>query len=257
MSDWIEELRCRQNTGRPLSMAEEPLPGSGRVLALAPHPDDPESVAVTLRLLARGGWDVRYSVVTSGWSGVHDSFVGPERARKAEAREQEQRAAGRLFGLAPERLVFLRLAEAGTGELADTAENRARLEAHLRAVGPDVILLPYGHDSNAAHRRVYAWASDWARGQAGSRLILGNQDPKTLGYRLDFEVRFGAQTAAWKTRLLECHQSQSRRNQVTRGTTFAARILAVNRMPDSAATPETYAERFQVEFLGRAEAPAG
>ena len=58
---------------------------------------------------------------------------------------------------------------------------------------------------------------------------LYNEDPKSLAFSPDLQVIFGEETARWKAALLECHRSQSARNQATRGTTFAARILAMNR----------------------------
>jgi len=45
---------------------------------------------------------------------------------------------------------------------------------------------------------------------------------------------------ARKASLLECHRSQSARNQSTRGITFAERILGMNRRADG-----LYSERFE------------
>jgi hypothetical protein len=76
-------------------------------------------------------------------------------------------------------------------------------------------------------------------------IVLGNEDPKTQKIQPDLQVIFGEATAAWKAALLECHRSQSVRNQAVRGITFAERILAVNRCANG------YAERFQL-FAWRA-----
>ena len=91
--------------------------GSGVALALAPHPDDPDAIAVTLRLLADRGWEMHWAVVTSGWSGVSDNFCGPDRRMKAEARQAEQRESARLFGLPEDRLRFLETEETGRGRV--------------------------------------------------------------------------------------------------------------------------------------------
>ncbi len=54
MAAWLDALIA----GEQLIWSKEPLEGSGRVLALAPHPDDAEAVGITLRLLCEGGWDI-------------------------------------------------------------------------------------------------------------------------------------------------------------------------------------------------------
>lgn len=247
--DWITCLLKARACGESLWLDEQPLPGQGRVLALAPHPDDPEAVAVTLRMLARGGWAMQWVVLTSGWSGVQDAFAGPAREVKAQVREAEQRDAARLFGLPPHHLQFARLAEDEGGELAATAANRARLHAVLDDAAPDLVLLPHGDDSNATHRLVHAWLLAWAVAQAWPIFALGNEDPKTATLRADLCVIFDEDTARWKGALLECHRSQSKRNQSTRGITFAERILTMNRACPEAANGH-YAERFQVEAIG-------
>lgn len=238
--DWQSILARKTD---PLILAETPLTGAGRVLALAPHPDDPEAIAVTLRMLAHGCTEMTWAIVTSGWSGVDDDFVGPDHAAKGYVREKEQRAAARLFGLSDKKLSFLRLAEDDAGELADTPENRRRFTAQLDALAPELALLPHREDTNATHRRVYAWFAEWAAAQGRPIAALCNEDPKTTQFTPQVTVTFGDATAAWKAELLECHRSQSARNRRVRGITFAERILAMNR----AAYPRGYAERFIIE----------
>lgn len=211
-------------------------------LALAPHPDDPDAIAVTLRLLADMGWNVHWAVVTSGWSGVSDDFCGQDRRMKASARQAEQRESARLFGLPADRLRFLGLEETDDGELAPTSENRAALNSLLDAIQPDLVLLPHPNDSNATHRLVYEWFAQWADAQTRPIMALGNEDPKTQDFDPNFEVLFGEEEAQWKASLLECHRSQSARNQATRGITFAERILGTNRRSEG-----TYSERFEAE----------
>ena len=80
--EWVRELRQPEC----MRLADPVVWGRGIALALAPHPDDPDAIAVTLRLLADRGWEMHWAVVTSGWSGVSDDFCGPYRRMKAEAR---------------------------------------------------------------------------------------------------------------------------------------------------------------------------
>ena len=120
MSTWLSDLLAMKAQGMTLTLNEAPLTGGGRVLSLAPHPDDPDAVAVTLRLLRDGGWDVYWAILSTSWLGVLDDFVGSDRAAKAAARVEEQRASARLFGLADDHLTFLLLTESDGGQLEDT-----------------------------------------------------------------------------------------------------------------------------------------
>ncbi len=225
---------------------ERPQPwGRGVALALAPHPDDPDAVAVTLKLLTDSGWNVHWAIVTSGWSGVLNDFCGPDPVAKGQARMREQCESARLFGLDPHRLYFLHTEESNEGELTRTWVNQRAVTSLLSDIAPDLVLLPHRHDTNATHRLVYEWFAEWAQEWARPVLALGNEDPKTQDFRPNAQVIFGEEQARWKASLLECHRTQSLRNQQTRGYTFAERILSVNRRPDG-----SYAERFHAECWG-------
>jgi LmbE family N-acetylglucosaminyl deacetylase len=239
---WLDSLV----RGHSLLWPQHPLPGSGRALALAPHPDDPDAIAVTLRLLVQGGWDLTWAILTPASSGVQDDFVGPSREEKARVREREEQAAAQVFGLPKDRLIFLRLPEDSLGHLAETETNRQALFAFLNKLVPNLVLLPSKEDTNATHRLTYRWFAAWSSAARHPVVALGNEDPKTTSFRADFQVLFGPKTATWKAALLECHRSQSSRNQATRKMTFAERILTVNRACPGLA-PGMYAERFQVE----------
>lgn len=222
--------------------------GRGIALALAPHPDDPDAIAVTLRLLADRGWEMHWAVVTSGWSGVTDDFCGPDRRMKAEARLAEQRESARLFGMPPDRLYFLEAEETDEGELALTDANRRAVTSLLDRLQPDVVLLPHGKDSNPTHRLVCEWFDQWADSVTRPLLALGNEDPKSEDFHPNVEVVFDEDEAQWKSSLLECHRSQSARNQATRGITFAERILGMDRRADG-----LYSERFEAALPGRSD----
>ena len=51
------------------------LPTCGTVLVLAPHPDDPECVSITLRILMEAGCDIRYAILSMGSDGVADDYA--------------------------------------------------------------------------------------------------------------------------------------------------------------------------------------
>ena len=239
---WVEQLNDAMKSGGCTRLVDPAPWGGGVALALAPHPDDPDAIAVTLKLLADSGWTVHWAIVTSGWSGVQDEYCRPDPVAKGQARMREQCESARLFGLDPHRLYFLHTGEDDEGQLAPTWVNQRAVTSLLEGLSPDLVLLPHRHDTNATHRLVYEWFAEWAQGWARPVLAMGNEDPKTQDFEPNAQVIFGEEQAQWKASLLECHRTQSARNQKTRGITFAERILGVNRCPDG-----TYAERFHAE----------
>ena len=95
-----------------------------RLLVLAPHPDDFDEIGVTLRFFRDNGNPIFVAVVSSGASGVEDSFCTPPTIeKKAEVREQEQRRSCRFFGLQDTHLDFLRLTEDHNGHILGNSES--------------------------------------------------------------------------------------------------------------------------------------
>jgi LmbE family N-acetylglucosaminyl deacetylase len=229
---------------RPVNLATFDLSPPGRLLMLAPHPDDFDVVAVTLRRFQQTGWRLRVAVLTGGAAGVE----GPEPpATKAARRETEQRDSARRFGLTDDQLEFLRLAEDDNGELADLPANETALRQLLAQHQPDLLVLPHGHDTNAGHRVTFALT----RRVAPTVPALLTRDPKTIGLRVDAYTPFDDATAAWKAALLRCHASQQARNLRRRGTGFDERILAVNRVTARELNlTEPFAEAFEFSPTG-------
>lgn len=232
----------------PRSLRDLDFPARMQVLVLAPHPDDFDAIGLALRHLHRQQHEVHVAVLTGGASGVDDGFAGAADARaKASLREEEQRASCAFFGLAPQRLQFLRLWEGA----ADDAADAARLQDWLAQRPADLLFLPHGNDSNRTHRRTYeaVRASLAALGREAWALL--NQDAKTLQMRVDVFLDFGEDDAQWKAELLRLHRSQQARNLRTRGSGFDARVLEVNRQAAAAlATPLPYVEAFELARLG-------
>jgi len=221
-----------------------------RWLVLAPHPDDFDIVAVTLRRLEKEGAELFLEVLTGGASGVEDVFAATWE-EKTTAREAEQLAACRLFGLEEVRIRFHRLAEDEEGHMIENRENEDRVRAILDRVGADGVILPHGSDSNADHRRTFRIFDDWAREQRRPVLALLVRDPKTLGMRLDLVTPFGEEEVEWKAEMLRCHASQHERNLRSRGHGLDERILRVNRgVAEEAGIGEEFAEGFEVANYG-------
>lgn len=227
------------------------LTSNARLLFLAPHPDDFDSVAVTLKRFLDNGNDVRLVVLTGGAAGVLDSFASPPTDdRKADVREEEQRAALRFFGLPPANASFLRLPVADDGELLVDDGCRRAVARILREVAPDLVFLPHGEDTNGGHQRACALFRELAAATTKPMLALYHRDPKTTRIRIDVYTSFGRTEAEWKRTLLRHHQSQHTRNLQTRGAGFDDRILRVNQaIAAELRIAEEFAEGFQAELF--------
>ncbi len=237
--------------GPPIDIRSVTFPRDLIVVVLAPHPDDFDAVAVTLRLFRDNGNPIHLGVLSSSASGVEDSFCSPPTAEvKAATREQEQRASCSLFGLPPERITFLRLEEDEQDQPTVGEGNLARVRQYLTATKPDIVFLPHPNDTNAGHRRAYAMLCSVVSATDVSVTAFLNRDPKTIEMRHDIYTAFAEEDAQWKGELLRCHQSQHQRNLNARGHGMDERILAVDReTARELACPDEFAEVFEVEFL--------
>ena len=229
----------------PRSLRELAWPRSQRTLVVAPHPDDFDAIGLTLRHLHAQGHELHVAVLTTGASGVDDGFEGAvDDAAKAALREGEQRESCAFFGLAPDRLHFLRL-------WSDGGDDVSALRSWVAARPADLLFLPHGNDSNRTHRRTYEAVLAIAREQGLQASALLNQDAKTLDMRVDLYFPFNEEEAAWKAQLLRFHRSQQARNLRARGVGFDERVLQVNRAAATAlGLREPCAEAFELLRLG-------
>ena len=235
---------------RPLFLHKLALSPGLRVLVLAPHPDDFDLIGMTMRMLHDNGNAIDLVVLTSGASGVDDEAAGPLSPQdKGLLREEEQRASCRFFGLPPDRLCFLRLDEDAEGHMEVSEANQARVQAYWDAHSPDLVFLPHGNDTNAAHRRTYRMFRQLMDRDTRGVMAFLSQDPKTIGLRADLYTVFGEPEAGWKGALLRHHRTQHERNLRTRQYGIDERILRTNRQ---AAEPLgldiQYAEAFELEW---------
>jgi len=235
---------------RPLFLRSLPLAPTLRAVVLAPHPDDFDAIGITMRTLQENGNRIDVAVLTSGASGVEDDFA-PQLTNqgKAALREQEQAASCQFFGLPPERLTFLRLAEDAEGHLEVSEQNLRRLRAYWDTHLPDLVFLPHGNDTNAGHRRTYRLFRRLKEAEPRSVIALLNRDPKTIEMRQDVYSVFGEEEALWKGTLLRFHQTQHARNLRMRQHGFDERILRVNRQAArELGGAAAYAEVFELEW---------
>jgi LmbE family N-acetylglucosaminyl deacetylase len=239
-------------------------------VVLGPHPDDPECVVITSRLLIQEGCELQYIILTTSPSGVEDEYARNWRCerslsideRKAEIRKAEQIASARMVGLSPDRVRFLSLDRDESAGPLDSPENISEIRRQLESLAPDMVLMPVGHDTNRTHALAHRVFRICAREMAErhGRPIVGlyHEDPKTTKMRADLYVLFGDRSAQWKAHLLRLHDSQQQRNLRTRAMGFDERILHVNRSAYGrlfeSQKRETlgsgYAEAFEMELFG-------
>ena len=235
---------------RPLFLNSLHLDPSLRVVVLAPHPDDFDAIGITMRILRDNGNPIDLVVLTSGASGVEDGFApGLTVPGKAAIREHEQKASCNFFGLPPEQLTFLHLAEDAEGHPQVSEQNLARLSAYWNEHLPDLVFMPHGNDTNAGHQRTYSLFRKLKEAEPRSLVALLNRDPKTIDMRQDVYTLFGETEALWKGELLRYHRTQHERNLRTRQHGIDERILGVNRQAARELGREAeYAEVFELEI---------
>jgi LmbE family N-acetylglucosaminyl deacetylase len=237
---------------KPLPLQTFKFPRTLCLLVLAPHPDDFDAIAVTMRFFQHNGNPLHVLVATSGAKGVEDSFCSTQTAQvKSEIREQEQRESCRFFGLPETNLNFLRLEEDKNGRLLESEANLHRVNAQFQTLEPKMVFLPHWNDTNLTHQRVYDIFQRLAREGEYSLITFLNRDPKTLQMRNDVYTEFDEKDAAWKAELLRFHRSQQQRNLDQRGYGMDERILRTDRQSAKACSLEMpYAEVFELEFFG-------
>lgn len=242
-------------TNNPQPLQTYTFPQELRVLALAPHPDDFDAIGATMRFFQENGNPLYVTVLTSGWSGVEDSFCPTPTAEiKAELREQEQKASLRFFGLGQTHLEFLLLEEDERGHLLENEANSERMRKHLLSIRPELVFLPHGNDTNLDHQRLYKTFHGLAEEVGYPLVAFLNHDPKTIRMRPDLYLGFGEEEAKWKGELLRHHRSQHQRNLNQRGYGIDERILRTNRSSAKAFSLKVpYAEVFELEFFAAGE----
>jgi LmbE family N-acetylglucosaminyl deacetylase len=235
---------------RPRAIREGGISSSLRLLVVAPHPDDFDTVGVTLKHLSGNGNPIQVIVARTG-GGVEDSYApGLTLETKAQLREQEQRNSARFFGLPEECLTFVRLENDAEDEPLDGPSNLVTLEALVLKNDPDIIVLPHGHDTNRGHQVIYSLIRQIAVRSRRPLTLMLIRDPKNISMRMDLYLSFGEDEARWKGELLRFHDTQHRRNLNTRGYGFDKRILDCNRqIARELSLTEPYAEAFEIDVV--------
>ena len=120
-----------------ITLSKFAIKSGSSVVVMAPHPDDFDAIAVTLKRLAGRGAKIMLAVMTGGASGVEDSFGDfVSDADKTQLREAEQRDSCRLFDLNDEAISFLHLDEDDSSELLQTPGNQQVIKTYLDNSNP-------------------------------------------------------------------------------------------------------------------------
>jgi len=189
--------------------------GEGRLVVIAPHPDD-ESLACggLIARACREGRPVRVVIVSDG-TGSHLRSRAYPRLRLRGLREAEARRAVGALGLAPRHLAFLRLPDRfvpheGAGARAAVE----RIVAAARQADASALFVSWRHDPHCDHQAAFSLAR-CAQQRLGARLFeytvwgaalppLAPVTPVTSGFRL-----FVGRERARKRRAVAAHASQT------------------------------------------------
>lgn len=127
-------------------------PESGRVLVLAPHPDDEAAGPGGALLLHRQQGDaVRAVVATDGIAGDPDGLY--EKATYAELRREESRTG--MKHLDVEDLVFWGFPDSCVINDNDINLLAQKTVEQLEDFAPDIVYLPWEGEGNSDHRAIY------------------------------------------------------------------------------------------------------
>ncbi len=200
-------------------------PVRGRVLVVAPHPDD-ESIGpgATLALHSRLGDPILALYVTSGVHGDADRRHDPR--QYVALRQREARAAAAVLGIG--RTEFWDYPDGMVVTEADLAAVAARLAALLQREQPDVIYAPHSGETHSDHHFV-ALAVARALALAAA---AGGRVPRLLGYEVwspleaDIAVDVAA-TYALKLAAIREYGSQLERNDIPAAVEGLNRFRAV------------------------------
>ncbi len=204
---------------QPITL-DELVPKGGRLIVLAPHPDD-EVLACggLLSAMASREEDVRLISVTDGEGSHPGSALWPQSVLRAVRRKESERAVTRL-GLDVSRLAWQRLAMAD-GQVAEQAESLiALLSESLDST--DILLSTWRHDGHCDHEAVGHCAAQ-AAAKTGATLLeipvwawhwAKPNDPRIPWARAR-KLALSEDQLARKSQAIEAHVSQLQADRST------------------------------------------
>jgi len=196
-------------------------PARGRVLVVAPHPDD-EAIGpgATLLLHRALGDPVDALFVTSGVHGDHRHAHDP--AAYVAIRQAEARAAAAVLGIG--HTEFWGYPDGMVVTAADLAAVTARLADLLARMRPDVIYAPHLRESHSDHHFVALAVQGAHRAAHSGAALFGYEVWSPLD--ADLAVDVGA-VYPRKLEAIRCYASQLEQNDIPRAVDGLNRYRAV------------------------------
>ncbi len=212
-------MRYLEPTAPPIRLTAPPA--RGRVLVLAPHPDD-ETIGpgATIRMHADLGDEVHAVFLTAGTTG--DPTGTADKAAYAALREREARAAAAVLGIRA--MEFWGYPDNHRANENDVAQLVPRLTDALRGFAPDVVYAPHVGDQHSDHHTTAVLLQ---------RALVGlPRAPRAFGYEV-----WSASAATWvvdvssvyaaKLAALDCYASQLEHTDIRRFVTGLNQYRAV------------------------------
>ena len=221
----------------PLPRTTTEPPVRGRVLVLAPHPDD-ETVGLggTLALHVRAGDPVHVVFATTGVHGDPDKRHDP--AEYVALRRAEARAAAEVLGLTE--TVFWDFPDSMVVTTQDLAHVTDMLREQYERVRPDVVYAPHVAEAHSDHHVIGRAALD-AHADAGRGVpLLGYEVWTPVAPDLLVDV---SPVYDLKRRAIACYASQLEHSDILGATEGMNRYRAVL-LPGASAEGTSRAEAF-------------
>jgi LmbE family N-acetylglucosaminyl deacetylase len=197
----VQRVRASVRGNRTASAPDQWRPAGGRVLVIAPHPDD-EVIGCggTVVRHVRAGDPVTVVLLTRGGKSVGYPWLSE--AERREVREQESRASARLMGV--EEIIFIDGEEGSMTAPAVKERVVGQLAGILASRKPMLVYVPHPHDGHPDHTAAYELLRDLMGSMNGSR-------PRVMQYEVWTPLNANcavdiSEVMDVKLRAIKCHR---------------------------------------------------
>jgi LmbE family N-acetylglucosaminyl deacetylase len=195
----------------PMFVRNTVLSSLGKVVVIAPHPDD-ETLGCggLIRLLRERDQPVTIVFVSDG-AGSHPHSYKYSEMKLGQLRAAEARAAAQVLGVPKRDLIFLGLRDRAVPHRGETgfAEAMAMIAKIFRQTAVDTVLSPSRHDAHCDHEASFELAvAAIARQGRAIRLLeyaIWSEEPESLDDMIVFDI---AAVVDCKRAAIACHKSQ-------------------------------------------------
>jgi len=229
---------------------DQPIPSGMNVLVLAPHPDDYDAIAITMKLLQQCDNRIFVRVLGTGWNRVEDEICDPATPEaKAALQRQEFHESCRRFELNEDDVAFLDMKEDSSGYIRKHPFNIELLKKAITEIKPQLIFMPHWNDTSNDRRLAATLAWDALDELGLSTPLLHFYTPKTRTMYRHFYTVFSRSEADWKAGQLQCHRSIQQHYMAHYGIGFVDKIIQLNYDAGRDIGKDKYAEVFEMKIL--------